>query len=163
MHSLPPLSLDDQVVSSTVIRRLLQAGKVRQAARLLGRPYMLGGSVQAGSQRGAALGWRTANLSLPPERVIPADGIYAALTMCRGQRFPSAAYIGTRPTFGTGERLLEVHLLHAHIDLYGEAIQVQFIEYVRDDKTFSSSQQLSAQIDQDVHTALEILRAEADP
>lgn len=158
VHPVPPVMVDGGVVSSTRIRHLIQAGNVSQAAILLGRQYTITGVVSTGAQRGQALGWPTANLRLPPDRVIPPDGVYAAVTVFNQQRYDSAAYIGTRPTFDAGERLLEAYLLdEAHV-LYGQLIAVEFIEHVRGDMQFAGGDALSRQIARDVESVKTMLR-----
>ncbi|TAJ23056.1 MAG: bifunctional riboflavin kinase/FMN adenylyltransferase, partial [Nitrospirae bacterium] len=159
VHAVPPVRVDGEVVSSSRIRLLVQAGDVRGAARCLGRWYELSGSVVPGAQRGQGLGWPTANLRLPPGRVIPADGVYATTTVWQNRSFDSVAYIGTRPTFGPGERLLEVYLLDQQVDLYGQAISVQFVERLRGDLVFETADALSARIDLDVTLARAALKA----
>ncbi len=163
VHPIPPLKVDGEVVSSTRIRQRIQGGDVRGAARYLGRHYALGGVVVPGEQRGQGLGWPTANLTLPPGRVIPADGVYATKTMWGTRTFESVSYIGTRPTFGAGERLLEVSLLDAQENLYGQTIRVEFVERVREDQTFHSAEELSAQIERDARQARQALKAEPQP
>lgn len=158
VHPLPPIVLNGGVVSSTRIRQLIQQGDVRQAALLLGRQYGIAGTVSQGAQRGQELGWPTANLRLPPERVIPPDGVYATVTQLDGQRYDSVAYIGRRPTFDSGERLLEVYLLEGSHELYGRAITVEFVEGLRGDVQFSDAAALSRQIAVDVDRAQTILR-----
>ncbi len=159
VHPVPPVRLDGDVISSSRIRQLLQAGDVDEAARCLGRPYELGGSVVRGAQRGQGLGWPTANLCLPPRRVIPADGVYATTAVWQKQSFESVSYIGTRPTFGAGERLIEVYLLDQQVDLYGQDIRVQFVKRLRGDLAFATAADLSARIDLDVKMAREALKA----
>jgi riboflavin kinase / FMN adenylyltransferase len=156
-HPVPPLRIGGQVVSSSRIRTQIQAGDVRDAQRYLGRTYALGGAVVPGEQRGHALGWPTANLKLPPDRVIPADGVYATTTLWKGRQFNSVSYIGTRPTFGSGERMLEVYLLDERPDLYGDEIVVQFVERLRDDQTFATPDALADQIKRDVAQARRVL------
>jgi riboflavin kinase/FMN adenylyltransferase len=158
VHPMAPVLAGGGIVSSTRIRRLVQEGEVVQAALLLGRRYAMSGTVSHGAQRGQALGWRTANLRLPPDRVIPPDGVYATVTLWNGRSYDSVSYIGTRPTFGAGERLLEVHLLDDALDLYGERIAVEFVERVRGDMEFSGGEDLSRQIARDVESARAMLR-----
>jgi riboflavin kinase/FMN adenylyltransferase len=95
---------------------------------------------------------------LPPDRVIPPDGVYATVASVDRQRCESVAYIGTRPTFDAGERLLEVTLLEGPQELYGRLITVEFVERVRGDMRFASGEALSRQIALDVDRAREILR-----
>jgi riboflavin kinase/FMN adenylyltransferase len=159
VHVVPPLRVDGEVVSSTRVRTLVQAGDVQAAARCLGRPYTLAGRVVGGKGRGKHLGWPTANLELPEGRVIPADGVYATTALWKDRSFQSVSYIGSRPTFGPGRRLLEVHLLDEQVELHGEELQVQFVERLRGDQSFESAEALSARIEQDVLQARERLRA----
>lgn len=158
VHPFQPIRVEGDVVSSTRIRRLLQSGEVRQAGQCLGRAYALAGRVIPGAQRGQTLGWPTANLRPPAERVIPADGVYATRTIAGGETFESVSYIGTRPTFGSGERLLEAYLLDTQRDLYGQDILVEFVDRLRGDEAFRSADELAERIGFDVRRAREILR-----
>jgi riboflavin kinase/FMN adenylyltransferase len=117
--------------------------------------------VVQGERRGQTLGWPTANLRLPRGRVIPADGVYATTVVWNARHFDSVTYLGTRPTFGPGERLLEVYLLDEHVSLYGEDIRVQFVERLRGDLTFARPEELAAHIHLDVDRARETLKAVA--
>ncbi|MBH0178493.1 MAG: bifunctional riboflavin kinase/FAD synthetase [Nitrospira sp.] len=158
VHPMAPVTASGGVVSSTRIRQLIQTGDVAQAALLLGRQYVMTGVVVPGVQRGQELGWRTANLPVPPDRVTPADGVYATVAVWNQRRYDSVAYIGTRPTFGVGERLLEVHLLDDACDLYGQQMAVEFVDLVRPDRQFSGSDTLSLQIARDVASARTMLQ-----
>jgi riboflavin kinase/FMN adenylyltransferase len=158
VHPVAPVEAHGGIVSSTRIRQLIQAGEVNQAALLLGRRYAVSGEVSPGAQRGQELGWRTANLRVPPDRVIPPDGVYATVTIWNQRRYDSVSYIGTRPTFDAGERLLEVHLLDESPDLYGQPITVEFVESVRGDREFADADVLSRQIARDVEAARTMLR-----
>ncbi|WP_455245401.1 bifunctional riboflavin kinase/FAD synthetase, partial [Petrachloros mirabilis] len=153
VHPFQPVLFNGEVVSSTRIRNLIQSGRVREAAALLGRPYGIRGTVVQGRQQGQSLGWPTANIPIPPDRVIPADGVYAARATCEEIRYDAIVYIGTRPTFGAGERLIEVNLLDQERDLYGRDLFVQFFERLRGDHTFASPDELSAQIARDIEQA----------
>ena len=158
VHPVTPVMIDGEVVSSTRIRHLIQAGHMERAAALLGRVYGIRGTVVHGMQQGQAMGWPTANLRVPTDRVVPPDGVYAAWTVHGTQTYDAIAYIGTRPTFGVGERLIEVNLLDQTSDLYGQEISVQFVSRVRGDHTFPSAAELSKQIALDVEQARISLR-----
>ncbi|MCP9439611.1 MAG: bifunctional riboflavin kinase/FAD synthetase [Nitrospira sp.] len=158
VHPMDPVLAGGVIVSSTRIRQLIQAGSVDQATPLLGRRYTIAGTVAHGAQRGYEVGWRTANLRPPADRVMPPDGVYATVTLWKERRYDSISYIGTRPTFGAGERLLEVHLLDEELDLYGERIVVEFVGRIRGDVRFSGMEALSRQIALDVESARELLR-----
>ena len=156
-----PVYDEGQVISSTRIRQLLQAGDVAEAARLLGRRYAVTSVVQPGAQRGRALGFRTANLRLAPDRALPEDGVYAVWARVDGGCFQAVVNVGVRPTFDTGERLIEVHLLDYHGDLYGKRLTVEFAHRLRPEVRFPDGSALAAQISQDVARARELLgRAE---
>jgi len=158
VHPLSPVSIEGQVVSSTRIRQLVLAGQVDQAAHLLGHHYSLSQVVSSGAGRGHALGCPTANLRLSPDRVIPADGVYATVATIEEKRYDSVAYIGTRPTFDAGERLLEVSILEGTHELYGKCLSVEFIGRIRGDMAFDSEEALRRQIALDVESAQRVLR-----
>jgi len=158
VHPVSPVVAAGAVVSSTRIRQLIHQGKVDQAAALLGRQYAIGGVVLPGAHRGQTLGWPTANLRLPTDRVVPPDGVYATVTLWNQSRYDSVAYIGTRPTFDAGARLLEVYLLDASPELYGQSISVEFVDRVRGDIHFDAGEALSRQISLDVERARGLLR-----
>lgn len=158
VHPLPPVSIEGQVVSSTRIRQLVLAGQVDQAAALLGHHYSLSQVVSRGNGRGHALGCPTANLRLAPDRVIPADGIYATVATIEEKRYDSVAYIGTRPTFDAGERLLEVYILQGTHELYGKRLSVEFIDRIRGDMRFDSEAALRQRMALDVESAQRVLR-----
>ena len=159
VHPVTPVVIEGDVVSSTRIRQLIQAGNMERAATLLGRVYGIRGTVVHGTQQGQAMGWPTANLRVPADRVMPPDGVYAARTVQGTQTYDAIAYIGTRPTFGAGERLIEVNLLDHSCDIYGQEIAVQFVTRVRDDHTFASADELSKQIARGVEQARICLRS----
>jgi riboflavin kinase/FMN adenylyltransferase len=133
---------------------------MEEAGECLGRLYSLQGQVIEGAQRGQILGCRTANLRLPEGRVIPPDGVYVTTLRWKGRSFNSISYIGTRPTFGQGERLLEVHILDEDCALYGEDVQVDFLKYVRGDEVFQSSDELAARIALDIDVAQDEFKKE---
>jgi riboflavin kinase / FMN adenylyltransferase len=154
VHARAPVFDGDRPISSTRIRDLLEAGEVSEAARLLGRPYRIAGEVQGGAQRGRQLGFPTANLIPPPEQVLPAHGVYAGeATIASGVVYPSVANVGTRPTFGEQQPLIEVHLLDFTGDLYGQQVAFDFVERVRTIRRFESIDALRAQIAEDIASA----------
>jgi riboflavin kinase / FMN adenylyltransferase len=133
-------------VSSTAVRALLREGDVVAAARLLGRPPELEGTVVLGDQRGGTLGYPTANLSVPAELLVPAYGIYAGSALDHR----AAISIGVNPHYGGGERRIEPHLLDFEGDLYGRRLVVELWKRLRDEQAFSSEDELVAQIAHDV-------------
>ena len=153
VHPMPPITIDGEVVSSTRIRQMIQAGDLQKAIRFLGRSYGIEGQIIRGAHRGTELGWPTANLRLPEGRVIPPDGVYAAQVAWKDRCLNAVVYIGTRPTFGAGERLLEVSILDERLDLYGESIRVELLTFIREDHMFDSAEALTRQIELDVAAA----------
>jgi riboflavin kinase/FMN adenylyltransferase len=133
-------------VSSTRIRALLREGDVAAAARLLGRPAEVEGTVVLGSQRGGTLGYPTANLAIPPDLLVPAYGIYAGAAL--GHR--AAVSIGVNPHYGGDERRVEPYLLDFEDDLYGRRLVVELWQRLRDERAFPSEADLVAQIERDV-------------
>jgi riboflavin kinase/FMN adenylyltransferase len=133
-------------VSSTRIRTLLRDGDVVGAARLLGRPAELDGTVVLGDQRGGTLGYPTANLATEPELLVPAYGIYAGAAL--GRR--AAISIGVNPHYRGDERRIEPHLLDFQGDLYGRRLVVELWARLRDERAFDSEDELVAQIARDV-------------
>lgn len=148
---VPVLTIDDEIVSSTRIRRLITAGDVHTAARLLGAPYTLGGTVVQGEQRGRTLGFPTANLLPPPGRVLPDHGVYACRATVEDAEHPAAVSIGVRPQFeSTFGVLVEAYLLDYSGDLYGRPIELEFLERLRGEQKFAGVDELIAQIQRDV-------------
>jgi riboflavin kinase / FMN adenylyltransferase len=133
-------------VSSSLIRRLLHTGEVEGAARLLGRPAEVEGTVVLGDQRGGTLGFPTANLDVPAELLVPAYGIYAGAAL--GHR--AAVSIGVNPHYGGSERRIEPYLLDFDGDLYGRRLVVELWRRLRDERAFADENELIAQIAQDV-------------
>jgi riboflavin kinase/FMN adenylyltransferase len=143
------VKVEDTVISSTLIRNLILDGQVKTAADFLGRPYNLKGTVVKGYRRGTDLGFPTANLA--PEKVlVPCIGVYAAVVVLRGERYAAVLNIGFNPTFGNDDMAIEIHLLDFEGEIYGETLQVYFIERLRDELRFSSPAELALQIQKDV-------------
>lgn len=151
------VELDGVRVSSTLVRSTLQAGDFATAARLLGRPYAIGGRVVRGGQLGRTLGYPTANLRFAGKT--PAlSGIYATWVHGAGDRvWPSVSSLGTRPTIPGGELLLEAHLFDFEGDLYGRRIEVEFVAKLRDELQFPDLSTLTAQMHRDAEQARAIL------
>lgn len=145
-------------VNSTLIRWLIAHGRVRDAALCLGRPYALIGTVVKGYQRGRSIGVPTANLDVR-EQLIPADGVYAAQCNLGGKNYAVALSIGTLPTFGADQnRQVEAHLIDFSGDLYGQTIEVEVIDWIRDQRKFDGIDALKRGIARDVEHILELAR-----
>lgn len=151
VHAVAPVVEGGAVISSSLVRALLQEGDVAAAGRCLGRPYRVSGRVGEGARRGRQLGFPTANVAVETDRAMPARGVYAvfARTRAGGPRCGGMANLGTRPTFD-GERLaLEVHLFEGGEDLYGRMVEVEFIARLRDERRFAGPAELVEQLRRD--------------
>lgn len=161
---IPSFTPDDQPggeprrVSSTWIRELLDAGRITEASKLLGRRPSVRGVVVHGEQRGRELGYPTANIEPRSEGFVPADGVYAGLITIDGQVFGTAVSVGNNPTFeGVPEKQVEAYVLDLDADLYGKEVTIEFLAYVRGNIKFDGLDSLIAQIGADVETIREIL------
>ena len=152
-----PFTLNGETVSSTLIRRVLTQGDMKKVEMLMGRYFQLGGKVITSNKRGRVLGFPTANLDIRPQQALPGNGIYATIAQIDGKQFSSATNIGIRPTFGEGEKTVETHLLNYKGDLYGKDIRLEFVQKLRDEQRFPSSEELKAQIEKDVREVEAIL------
>lgn len=148
-ESLTMTESQGETVSSSAIRRHLLNGQVADAARMLGRLYGVEGIVTSGAGRGRDLEFATANLS-QILTLLPAAGVYAAIATCRGERWGAAVNLGPNPTFGDETLKVEAHLLGFSGDLYGRSLQLEFVERIRETRTFPSSTELQRQVRQDI-------------
>lgn len=151
-----PVRLGEQVVSSTLIRDLLQRGLVQEASRFLGHPYIVHGRVERGAGRGQALGYPTANLPLPDDFLIP-DGVYAGMALLLGRLYDALVNVGSAPTFGEVPRRVEAYLPGLHEEVYGRELTLFFIERIRDERVFQGPEELREQIRHDEQKARDIL------
>ena len=150
---VPPVRIRQEAVSSSLIRETLLSGQVVQAAEYLGYHPFAEGTVVSGDKRGASLGYPTANISIGDNALIPANGVYSVIVDLGGKSYPGLANVGQKPTFNGKERLIETHLLDFSRDIYGQEIKVRFIDRIREEKRFSSSEELVKQIEKDIALA----------
>ncbi|HEY3736909.1 MAG TPA: riboflavin kinase, partial [Jatrophihabitans sp.] len=150
--------------SATYIRTCVQAGDIRTAAEVLGRPHRLDGIVERGDQRGRELGFPTANLRTEQWAAVPADGVYAGRVFrldewgrTVDQLGIAAISVGTNPTFEVRQRRVEAFVLDFSGDLYGQALGVEFVERLRGMEKFDGIEPLIAQMNDDVKTTRELL------
>ena len=154
--AVPRLRAEQKTVSSGLIRTLLQAGNMVEAAQLLGRFHSVDGVVIHGRQRGRTLGFPTANLQPEPD-LVPPDGVYAAWVKLGGLYYPAVVSIGANPTFNDAEASIEAHILNFSEDIYGQSLSLLFVERLRGMTRFSSTDTLIAQIKSDINQAKIIL------
>jgi len=159
VEEIPKQEVDNLAVSSTKIRNALLHGDMKTAAHLLGRSYGLSGRVIRGERIGRMLGFPTANLEIDNQhKLIPADGSYAVTARLGQQQLNGMMNIGLRPTVGGTKRTIEVNLFDFDQEIYGDALQISFIERIRDEIGFSDVEALKAQLRKDRDRAQEILQ-----
>jgi riboflavin kinase / FMN adenylyltransferase len=145
------VELEGEIISSTHIRGLVAAGDVAGAARFLGAPFQMRGTVVDGDKRGRTLGFPTANLVPDPRLVVPDHGVYACRAEIDGAAHVAAVNVGVRPTFKTGRGLLvEAFLLDFDGDIYGRELRLHFLERLRGERRFDTVEALVEQMDRDV-------------
>lgn len=143
------LESDDNLVSSSIVRRQIATGEIGSAVDLLGHPYRLEGIVVQGAQRGRLIGFATANLSRI-ETLLPEDGVYGGHCVVDGVKYRAAINIGPNPTFAEDHRKVEVHLLEFDGQLYGSGLAVDLLMRIRSTQAFDSVESLTQQIQRDV-------------
>ena len=155
---ISPYQIGDVVVSSSNIRKFLKDGSVNRAALFLGRPFFLKGTGVRGDARGRSKGFPTANLDTWDERAVPKPGVYACMVKLGDTNFKAVTNIGYRPTFNNKPEnpLVETHLLNFNGDIYGDEIQIDFIQRLRDEIRFPGINYLISQIEKDISQARQI-------
>jgi riboflavin kinase/FMN adenylyltransferase len=156
VHGMAAVALDGRPVSSTRIREVIDAGDLDSASQMLGRTYSLAGTVVRGDCMGRELGFPTANID-PTGLVLPPRGVYAVRALAAGKTYRAVLNIGYRPTLQNPkpELRVEAHLLGFSGGLYGEELEVTFVEKLREEKKFASLRQLKLQISRDIRMAIE--------
>jgi riboflavin kinase/FMN adenylyltransferase len=152
------IAVGDEVISSSRIRSLIAAGQVNKVPDLTGRMYRLGGEVITGFKRGRTIGIPTANLNIDPRRAVPKKGVYICWAAVAGQRVPAVTNIGFRPTFDSPQPSLsvETHLLDFDADLYGQHLELDFVDRLRDEQKFDGIEALVNQIQADIQEARDV-------
>jgi riboflavin kinase/FMN adenylyltransferase len=153
------LASGGQPISSTAIRRAVAGGDLHTAARLLGRRYAVSAVVERGEARGRTIGFPTANLAIPPAKLLPPDGVWAVQVETPSGRFGGMMNQGHRPTFDDGRRLLEVHLFDFEADLYDQYVRVEWIAPLRAIRRFDGVNALRQQLERDGERARAVLAA----
>jgi len=156
------VEINGQHISSSVIRNLIQDGKIKEANTLLTYNYLLTGRVTGGLRMGRNIGYPTANIELQePLKLVPPDGVYACIVNILGKRYGGMLNIGFRPTFNSEQkqRSVEVHILDFNRNVYSEEIMLEFIERVREEKKFTGVDKLIAQLRIDEQNIRKILKS----
>ena len=154
---IPPVKVNDEMVSSTAIRDALADGDMKKVASLIGRSFSLQGRVTTGAGRGSELGFPTTNLDIDPKQALPAEGVYVTWAHIDDKAYQSMTNIGRRPTFGGGKRAVEVYILDYHGDLYGRELRIDIIERLRSEERFDTAEELRKQVAEDIRQGKAIL------
>lgn len=158
VYVVDELKINDEVVSSTRIRKCLQEGNIRLANELLGREYCIHGECVRGRGIGKSIGFATANLKSNSRNQYPKQGVYATHTILDGKKYASMTNVGYNPTVTSEkERMIETHIFGIDEELYGREICVEFVQRIRDEEKFDSLEELKRQIEHDADTAKRIL------
>jgi riboflavin kinase/FMN adenylyltransferase len=145
-----PVYYKDEIVSSTLVRQLLSEGNIRDANRLLGRPFGIVGEVINGKGLGKRLGVPTANIKPAGKYVVPKKGVYRTITRVNERYYPSATNVGINPTFSEQELKVETYILDFDQSIYGLEIEVYFMEYIRPEIKFENTDKLKRKMDEDI-------------
>jgi len=152
------LGAEEEVVSSSLIRRHIAEGDMEQVANELDRPYRLEGTIEGGASRGRELGFPTANLTVEDHMLLPKLGVYAGWMWWKGTRYPAVINVGVNPTFGDRDTpIVEAHVLDFDQDLYGQEVEIEFTHRLRDELRFSNVESLVTQMHADVEHARGLL------
>ncbi len=150
IQEIPRQDLNDVAVSSTEIRKALKQGDVARAALYLEQPYRLRGIVVKGRQLGRTLGFPTANIKISdPDKLVPADGVYAVFVRYKNILRQGMLNIGYRPTVEGIDKTVEVHIISFEQEIYGEELEVEFVQFVRSEQKFEGIVQLKEQLEKD--------------
>jgi riboflavin kinase/FMN adenylyltransferase len=156
LEIIDPVEVEGQRVSSSAIRAAVRSGDLRLARTMLGRDYAVGGRVVHGHHRGRAIGFPTVNLRIGQIQ-LPPDGVYAVRVRAGQRLMQGVANVGFKPTFGDSERSVEAHLFDFEGDLYGERVEVSFVEALRAERRFPDANALVEQIRRDIEAARRVL------
>jgi riboflavin kinase / FMN adenylyltransferase len=155
VFEVKPVKVDGDVVSTTLVRELLDAGDVKRVNQMLGRVHEVSGMVEHGLKIGRKIGFPTANIARDAEGYLPLDGVYAGWLVSEGVRYPAAHSVGINETFQAVPRLVESHVLdETELDLYDKVVELEFVDYVRPAAKFDGVEALVRQINLD----LEVVR-----
>ena len=146
LEVVEPVVIDGEPVSSSRVRKLIAAGQIDEANRLLTEPYRIRGMVRHGAARGAKIGFPTANVDAI-DTLLPGPGVYAGRATVTAQHWPAAINIGPNPTFGEQSLKVEVHLIGFHDSLYGQPLEVDFLGRLRDIERFANVDDAESPID----------------
>ncbi len=149
IHVQEPYKIDDIIVSSTYIRKLIEEGHMEECAKFMGRMYSIGGEVVVGNKLGRTIGFPTSNVMIDETMATPPNGVYITYCTYNGVKYPSVTNVGVKPTIGTYNKNIETHIFNFDKELYGKQIRVEFIKRTREERKFAGVEELSRQIESD--------------
>ncbi len=153
IHVLEPFKINGVLVSSTMIRELIEEGKMEECATFMGRHYAVDGEVVVGNKLGKSIGFPTSNILIDEDMITPPNGVYVTACTYNGVRYPSVTNVGVKPTIGEFKKNIETHIFQFDKELYGKNIRVEFLKKIRPEYKFQSVESLSQQIQKDCVTA----------
>ena len=153
LNQIPPVMVDGEVVSSTLIRQLIKSGDMDECDKYLGRNYSIGGEVVVGNRLGKSIGFPTSNIMIDETMVTPPNGVYITNCIYNGVKYPSVTNVGVKPTIGTFQKNMETHIFNFNKELYGKQIMIEFIRMTRPECKFASIGELCEQIARDCEEA----------
>ena len=158
---IEPIVIDEEVVSTTLVREALDSGDVIKAAKLLGRPHLTTGVIEHGLKIGRTIGFPTANMSREAEGYLPVDGVYAGWLYSDSERYPAALSVGINETFQAVPRLIEAHVIdRTDLDLYDKVVSLEYVAHIRPSAKFDGVESLVAEINRDLDKCRKILELE---
>lgn len=155
IHVIEPIKINNQVASSTLIRQLIDEGRMDECKMYLGRYYSIGGEVVRGNMIGRTIGFPTSNILIDESMVTPPNGVYITHCNYNYKQYKGVTNVGIKPTIGDNRRVIETHIFDFDKDIYGREIKVEFIKKIRPEMKFPSVEALAQQIERDCKTARE--------
>ena len=152
------MCIDNELISSSNIRQLIQNGEIEKANKFLGRSFCIEGSVAKGFQNGRKMGIPTANLEYAPDIVLPKNGVYAGITHVNGAKLKSVINIGNNPTFNADKITIESHILDFDQDIYGESVELEVHKFLRPIQKFENLEEVQKQVGKDIEEAKKYLQ-----
>lgn len=151
---IPPVEMNGTIVSSSVIRGLIESGMIKEASAMLGHSFSIESPIVDGSKLGRTFGFPTVNQDFPVHGVVPKTGVYITKTVIDGKEYPAVTDIGTKPTVtDSGKHICETHIIGYSGNLYGRTVKIDFLEYIREEKKFDDIEKLKTQIESDIKKA----------
>jgi riboflavin kinase/FMN adenylyltransferase len=155
---IKPVSLGNEIISSSLIRQKLGEGDISGASSLLGYYPVLEGKVVSGEQRGSRMGFPTANIEIPEQQLLPSFGVYAAYAAYQETLLPAIVNIGIKPTFGNSKVTVEVYIFDFHKDIYKQDLKIHLLQKIRPEQKFRNKDELITQINCDVEKAYQLFK-----